>query len=328
MESRPDVLHHLSALADGTRARILFVLGDHELTVTELCAALRLPQSTVSRHLKVLADGGWIHSRPEGTRRLYSLVADDLGSTARGLWSLTRDQLGATLPVRDDLQRVRAVVARRRERSQEFFASSAARWDRLRDELFGSQVHLHGLAALLPAHWTVADLGCGTGPVAAALAPWVRRVIGVDGSTAMLDAARARLVDLPNVELRAGELEALPLEDGEVDAATLILVLHHVPEPQRVLAEAARIVRPGGQLLVIDMLPHEQHDYALASGHVWLGFSPAQLERLLAAAGLAARTVRRLPVDPQARGPALFAARIGTASAQYPNTSSEERSPE
>jgi ArsR family transcriptional regulator len=173
----------------------------------------------------------------------------------------------------------------------------------------------------------VADLGCGTGPVAAALAPWVRRVIGIDGSVPMLEAARARLGDCPNVELRAGELEALPLDDDEADAATLILVLHHVPEPQRVLAEAARIVKPGGQLLVIDMLPHEQHDYALASGHVWLGFSPAQFERLLDAAGLTASALRTLPVDPEARGPALFAARIDVASAQHPNTSNEDRSP-
>jgi ArsR family transcriptional regulator len=139
----------------------------------------------------------------------------------------------------------------------------------------------------------------------------------------MLQAEIQRLAGLANVELRTGDLESLPLDDAEVDAATLILVLHHATEPRRVLAEAARVVKPGGRLLVIDMLPHEAHEYPLDTGHVWLGFSPAQMERLTASAGLGGSSIRTLPVDPQAKGPVLFAARIDVPEENESAASSE-----
>ncbi len=152
------------------------------------------------------------------------------------------------------------------------------------------------------------DLGCGTGPVAEALAPFVRKVFAVDGSEAMLDAARARLEGFANVELCHGELESLPLEDRTLDAATLILVLHHLPDPAAVLAEVARVLKPGGKLLIVDMLPHDRHEYQQQMGHVWLGFSQEQIGRFLSAAGLLPGGYRRLSANPAARGPDLFAA--------------------
>jgi ArsR family transcriptional regulator len=178
----------------------------------------------------------------------------------------------------------------------------------LREELFGSRFHLEALAGLLDATWIVGDLGCGTGQLAAALAPFVVGVIGVDGSPAMLHAAQDRVQDFENVELRRGELEALPIDDGRLDAATMMLALHHVPEPARALAEAARALSGGGRLLLVDMLPHDREAYRQQMGHVWLGFSEEETRRMLSGAGFAQIRIVPLPPDPRAKGPGLFVA--------------------
>ena len=133
--SAPAILDHLSALADTTRSRILLLLDRHELTVSELCAIVQLPQSTVSRHLKALSDSGWATSRAEGTSNLYSITRDDLDPAARRLWSLVKEQVGATPAALQDQRRLQAALAERRTKSQEFFSSSAGQWDRLREEL-------------------------------------------------------------------------------------------------------------------------------------------------------------------------------------------------
>ncbi len=306
--ARPHILDHLSVLADATRCRILLAISRQELTVGELCSVVQLPQSTVSRHLKVMVDGGWSQSRREGTHRLYRLVVDDLDTPARSLWMLTREEMATTATAGQDARRLEEVLAQRRSRSQEFFASSAGQWDKMRDELFGSTFYLQSLLGLLDEDWAVADLGCGSGPVSEALAPFVGQVFGIDGSQAMLDAAAQRLRRFDNIELRRGELEDLPLGDGRLDAATLILVLHHLPEPDRALREVARVLRPGGKVLLVDMLPHDRQEYQQQMGHVWLGFSEEQLARMVGASGLRLRGVSPLPVDPSVRGPGLFAA--------------------
>jgi ArsR family transcriptional regulator len=124
----------------------------------------------------------------------------------------------------------------------------------------------------------------------------------------MLQAARRRLRDLPNVEIRRGDLEALPVDARTLDAATLMLVLHHVPDPAAVLADAARVLRPGGRLLIADMLPHDREEYRQQMGHVWLGFGDEQVRRLLGASGFVKVRVVPLPADPESKGPALFVA--------------------
>ena len=151
-----------------------------------------------------------------------------------------REQVGPSAAATQDQRRLQATLAERRTKSQEFFSSSAGQWDRVRDELFGDRFHLAALAAFADRAWVVGDLGCGTGTVSAALAPFVARVVAVDGSAPMLQAAKKRLQQFDNVDLRRGELESLPIDDGRLDAATLMLVLHHVPEPDRALAEAWR----------------------------------------------------------------------------------------
>jgi ArsR family transcriptional regulator len=304
----PAILDQLTSLADSTRSRILLLLDGQELSVSELCGILQLPQSTVSRHLKALADAGWVRVRAEGTSNVYTMSRDDLDPSSRRLWLLVREQVGQTSSAAQDQRRLQSALAARRSKSVEFFSSSAGQWDRVREELFGDRFHLAALAAFVGEAATVGDLGCGTGQLTAALAPFVARVIAVDSSAAMLQAARRRLHGYGNVELRRGDLEALPIDDSRLDAATVMMVLHHVPEPARALADVQRVLKPGGRLVVVDMLPHDREQYRQQMGHVWLGFSEEQSGRMLAEAGFAGPRVVPLPADPKAKGPALFVA--------------------
>ena len=303
---------HLSTLADSTRSRLLLVLEHHELTVSELIAILQLPQSTISRHLKVLGDDGWVSSRADGTSRYYK-KAESQGDWAARLWDVVRDDAERTPAAHQDRARQASIVADRSRRSREYFSSVAGRWDEVRVELFGSQVDLHLALALIDGGATVGDLGCGSGHLAQLLAPHVARVIAVDTSAEMLAAARERLALCGNVEVRMSDLERLPMETGTLDIAICSLVLHYIAEPPRVLAEAYRALKPGGHLIVIDMMPHDREELRHAMGHAWTGFSQQQIAAWLGGAGFSQVQVRSLKADPQARGPGLFLAR-GTRS--------------
>ena len=308
MKTATPIFDRLSALADATRSRLLLLLERHELTVGELCQVLQLPQSTVSRHLKLLGDEGWAAGRAEGTSRRYRMPVERMDPAQRQLWSMVRSEVAAMPHAAHDAERLRSVLAERTTRSREFFSAAAGEWDRMRAELFGRRADLHALLGLLDERWTVGDLGCGTGQLSESLAPFVGRVVAVDASPEMLDAARARLAECPNVETRAGTLEALPVEDGALDAAVVFLVLHYVAEPAAALAEAARALRPGGRLLVVDMAPHDREEYRHAMGHLWQGFDPEALRGWATDAGLTGFRYVPLPPDPSAKGPALFAA--------------------
>lgn len=329
MTTNPPMLAWMTSLADATRARALRLLERNELAVAELCSVLRLPQSTVSRHLKVLADEGWVAARSEGTSRLYRMAADRLDPAARRLWALLREQTGRMPGADQDDQRLGRVLADRKTQSQAFFSSAAGQWDRLRGEMFGRRFDLVALGGLMDDEWVAGDLGCGTGQIAETLASFVRRVVAVESSRQMMAAARRRLGGVANVEVRSGELEALPLEDRELDAAVISLVLHHVAEPLVVLREAARVLRPGGRLLVIDMFRHEHVDYQRQMGHVWLGFERDQITGWMSEAGFERVRVQPLPVDKEARGPALFAATgrrlVDTTATQVRKTNEPRR---
>src|SRR5215475_4239673 len=289
-----EILEHMSALSDPTRCRMLLLLEQHELTVSELCAVLQMPQSSVSRQLKTLADDNWITSRRDATSRYYTMPLDDLDSAASRLWPLIREQVSTTTAAAHDERR-------------------------LREDLFSDSFYLWAVLGLIDPTLTVGDLGCGTGQLTETVAPYVRRVIAVDGSAEMLDAARQRLADFRNVEIRSGELEALPIKDRQLDAALLSLVLHYSAEPVRTLTEVARVCRPGAKLLVVDMLPHHHEEYQQQMGHVWLGFSEKQIVKFLTAAGFDDARVRALPVDPDAKGPALFAAIATRTGSRIPD---------
>ena len=304
----PGILDDLSTLADAMRSRMLLLLDGNELTVSELCSVLQLPQSTVSRHLKTLVDAGWASPRRDGTSRYYTIALEGLDAGARRLWPLIREQVAATSGAEHDDRRLASVLARRRSKSEEFFSSASGQWDRLREELFGHTFHLHAVLGLLDPASIVGDLGCGTGQLSALVAPHVAQVIAVDSSPDMLQAARLRLAQLDNVDLRSGSVEALPIDDAQIDVAMMGLVLHHLPDPAKALSECARVLKPGGRALIIDMLPHDRAEYQQQMGHVWLGFTEQQMSKLLTTAGFHAIRLRPLPIAEEAKGPALFAA--------------------
>ena len=306
------ILDRISALADPTRSRILLLLDGRELMVGELCAVLQLPQSTVSRHLKILRDEGWVEARGEGTSRFYSMVQSRLDPAAKRLWHVVRDQVSAAPGAAQDTRRVESVleqrVSTRRSRSQDFFSTAHGSWDAMRADMIGKRTDLLALLDLLDERWVVGDLGCGTGHVSELLAPCVARVIAVDESGPMLSAARERLEKLHNVELRAGAVEDLPIENGELDVALLFLVTHFVAEPATLLRDVQRVLKPGGKLLLVDFMIHDRAEYAIQLGHVWQGFDEPQVTNWLEQSGFSSARYRVLPADPAAKGPSLFAA--------------------
>jgi SAM-dependent methyltransferase len=321
MSARALVHDRLNTLADPTRGRVLLMLEGHELTVSELCSILQLPQSTVSRHLRVLGDDEWIVSRNEGTSRYYGRNPR-LGNAAERLWTVVRDDLLQGDAAEHDRARLAGVLAQRQSKSREFFAASAVSWDAVRTELFGVASEF-GLFGLLDDAWVLGDLGAGTGRLSEQLAPYVAKVIAVDASPQMLAAARQRLDSVSNVEVRQGDLEALPIAAESLDAAMLSLVLHYTAEPARVFGETFRVLRAGGRAVVVDMLPHERVEYRQQMGHVWLGFSEQQMRDWLRESGFERIQFHRLPADPAAKGPTLFA-----VSARKPERSAPVVSPD
>lgn len=299
----------LAALGELIRLRIMRLLELEELAVGEVAKVIQLPQSTVSRHLKVLSENQLVEKRAEGTATLYRVSLDDMLPEARRLWLAVRDRIDAPGELAEDARRLTAVIAERRTDSQAFFGRVAGEWDSLRSELFGDRFTLQAMLSFLPSNWVVADLGCGTGNVAELLAPVVGKVIAIDRSDAMLAAARQRLAGIENVQFLSGDLERLSLASASVDAVIAALVVHHLEDPAAALREAARIVRPGGGgVLVIDMVAHDREQYRHTMGHKHLGFSRAAIESLFRACGLSLRSYRELPVAADGKGPGLFAA--------------------
>jgi ubiquinone/menaquinone biosynthesis C-methylase UbiE len=219
---------------------------------------------------------------------------------------LIREQIAGTNGAEQDERRLKNVLSKRRSKSEEFFASASGQWDHLRTELFGDRFHLHAMLALIDPSLTVGDLGCGTGQVSELIAPHVAKVVAVDGSTDMVQAARKRLKALHQVDVRRGDMEALPIDDAQLDVAIVALVLHHVPEPARALAEVHRVLKTGSRVLIVDMLPHDRVEYQQQMGHVWLGFSEKTIKKYLEGAGFEHALTTALPPDENAKGPALF----------------------
>ena len=300
-------LDWLQTLADPTRVRLLRLLGREELSVSELCTILQLPQSTVSRHLKLLGSEDWVASRRDGTNHLYRVDEVAWSESRHDLWNWVRTQSANAPTSQLDDRRLEQVLAER-ARSDDFFRSAAGQWDALRVELFGPRVDACALAAILSPSAVVGELGCGSAPLAQLVAPFVKQVIAVDNSPAMIATAERQLAGRDNVSLKLANLDALPLDDAHLDAAWLVLVLPYFPEPLHILREAARVLKADAPLVIVDMSPHDRDIYRQQMGHVRLGLTREQLELWCAQSGLRIERFWKLPPDSAARGPALFSA--------------------
>ena len=306
---QPDaLLGRMASLADSTRLRLLKLLDRHELGVVELCDILQLPQSTVSRHLKVLSDQGWLTSRRQATTHLYRMILDELSPESRKLWVLAREQSENWNTYHQDDLRLQRLLREKETNPDEFFAGASAEWDKLRAQLYGQSFLQTATCALIPSHYTIADLGCGTGHLLFTLAPHVHRLIGIDSSKAMLSAARKRTAHLDNVALHRSDLSSVPLKAGTCDAALLILVLTYLPDPAAVLREAARILKPQGKLIIVDLLPHDRDDFRRQLGQQHAGFNPESLRVSLTSSSFSETKVLALSPDTDTKGPALFLA--------------------
>jgi ubiquinone/menaquinone biosynthesis C-methylase UbiE len=289
------------------RVRLLALLEREELGVGELTRIVQVPQSTVSRHLKDLRVAGWLRRRSEGTNGLFR-IADDLAPDVSQLWALVRDDWAGSPTAEEDLTRLQAVLDARVPDGKSYFGRMRGQWEQVRRELFGDGFLLPTLLAALPDDQVVADLGCGTGELLTLLAPHVARVIGVDREPAMLDVAFDRTADQPNIDVRRGSLEDLPIDTRTIDIAFALLVLHHIETLDRVFTELRRIIQPTGKVILLDMLAHSREEYRHAMGHVHLGFSEATIRTLAEAAGLHLASWRTLTPAPDAQGPPLFVA--------------------
>jgi ArsR family transcriptional regulator len=274
-------------LGDPTRLRILALLEREELAVQELMEVLGMAQSRVSRHLGILREARLLRDRREGTFVLYRF-AEPADASWRDALALARRAVAADPAARRDQAALARVLEARSAKSRSFFERVGPEWDAIRKVWGDELLRARGLARLLPRGLRVLDLGTGTGALALELAAAGCRVIAVDHSPRMLEAAREKIAAAGalGIELRAGDATALPLADGEVDAAFAHMVLQYLPSAAEALAEMARVVRPGGSLVAIDFVRHEREWMRQELGVVWMGFAPDEVSRWLAAAGL------------------------------------------
>ena len=302
------LLSRLESLADPARLRLLALLEGEELGVGELAEIAQLPQSNVSRHLKALADTGWVAARGQGTANLYRMPHGELPENARALWELAKKEIAGWPALAQDRLRLERRLAEKKEDSGAFFAGVAEQWETLRAELYGRAFTETALTALLPRTLVVADLACGAGDVAVRLAPFVAKVVAVDRSPEMLAAAKKRTQAFRNVELHEADLASLPLASASCDAALLLLALTHLEDVPGSLSEMARVLVPGGRAVVVDLMRHGREDFRLRMNQRRDGFTPKELAKLLATAGLEDTTCAPLAPEAEAKGPALLLA--------------------
>lgn len=299
-------------LADPTRVRILRLLQAEELMVQELMEVLGMAQSRVSRHLAILREASLLLDRRDGTYVFYRFAPPPEGPW-RDAWALVQRNLAGDPTIQRDDAALLGVIDARAERSRSFFDAVGPEWDALRKVFDDDVVRARAISRLVDPDRTVADIGTGTGVLAIELARLGLRVIGIDGSRRMLAAARTKLeeANLSNVELRQGDANDLPLEDGEVDAALAHMVLQYLPTPADAVREMARIVRPGGQVVVVDFIRHNEAWMRHELGVQWQGFSPDEVESWLRDAAL--RDVRIDVTAARTRGSELPATFVASA---------------
>ena len=288
------LLTQLRAAAEPTRLRLLALCARGALCVTDLCDVLGQSQPRLSRHLKLLVEAGLLERVPEGANAYFQVPAEA---------TLVR-QLLARLPEDDaalgaDRRQAARIAAERARAASEAFRRDGADWDELRALGLPARDIERGIEAMLPERiGRLVDIGTGTGRLLELLADRTGHALGLDVSRDMLALARARLAErgiAGHCAVRQADMYRLPLADGSQDVATLQMVLHYAEEPAAAIAEAARVLRPDGTLLVIDLAPHDRAEVVARHAHRWPGFDDAVIDQWFGAADCAMRHTRQIP---------------------------------
>jgi ArsR family transcriptional regulator len=284
----------LRVLSDPTRLRLLALLSREELTVTELTRVLEMAQSRVSNHLRILREAHLLDERHVGRTthlQLTSLVSDDASPSSDPmvrLWHALRVEVPTLSEHAADVSRLERVIAERTGSSSEFFDRVAGEWDKIGVDFQTGQARQRAAAALLPYDLVIGDLGSGTGYMAHALAGLCSRLVCVDRSKGMLAQAKKKLGSPPKgcrVEFRRGELDALPIEDEELDGAVAAMVLHHLRSMHGALSEMHRVLKPLGRAVVLELAPHKEQWMHAALGDRHLGLESRDVVRAFEKAG-------------------------------------------
>lgn len=272
-------------LTDPTRMRLLLLLEREELAVQELMQVLDMAQSTVSRHLGILREGGLLEDRREGTWVYYRLKP--VNGEWREVWELTKRTLQSDPTRSRDLAALESILEARSLRTRRWFDAVGPEWDSLRTVFHDDVQRARAVNRLVPGGLRVADIGTGTGVLARELASLGIDVIAVDHSRRMIEAAEAKLGGGPgSVEFRFGEAGELPIDDSDVDAAFAHMVLHYLASPADAVREMARVVRPGGRVVVVDFVQHDREWMRDKLGVLWQGFPSETLQTWFEQAGL------------------------------------------
>lgn len=286
----------LRVLADPIRLRTLALLELEELSVGDLASCLGLAQSRVSNHLRVLREHDLLIERRQGTRTLLRSALSDgpsVGGTQAApswplqLWQSLRTGLEQVPEHETDRMRLGQLLAERRTNDPQFFDHLAGEWDKRGAAFETGQARQRAVCSLLGGGLVLADLGCGTGYMARAMTAFCSRLICVDASKGMLEEAKTRLapLGLAQIEFREGALDALPIEDDELDGAVAGLVMHHLPTLNGALREMRRVIRPGGTAVVLELAPHREDWMSAELGDRHLGLEPTEVAAALGRAG-------------------------------------------
>lgn len=325
-EALEHIVTALRAVGEPSRLRILALLAQGELTVSELVSVLGQSQPRVSRHIKLLASAGLVERLPEGTWVFYRLADHGLGQKlARGVVDLLdhNDQV-----LERDLERLQAVKHARIHAANRYFAQVAQDWEHIRSlHLSEGSVEQQLRAEIGDSHFrTMLDIGTGTGRMLEVFASMTGHAIGIDLNHEMLNLARLNLekAGLKHCSVRHSDLYTLPFAASKFDLVTIHQVLHYLDEPATALAEAARVLAPGGILAIVDFAPHQLEYLRDQHAHRRLGFTDHEVDRWMRAAGLGGMTRKALHPQTLEQGESHLTVKIWTGR-QARNTTREEQ---
>lgn len=291
------------ALGDESRLRIINALQHGVFNVQELTSILGLSQPTISHHLKVLHQSGFVDAEKTGTWAYYRMKHHSTlpgSSISRSLLEVLGGSESSEAQFPEDNRTIKKVLDSRRNEAKAFFDKAAPEWRSLRAEIQGDRSYFPEIAELIHPNDTLLELGCGAGAFLEAITPRAGNTIGVDYSEAMLESAKKHLGKRSaGVDLRLGYLEHLPLGDSSVDTAVSYMVLHHTPDPKKVLLDTFRVLKAEGKLVIVEIAKHGNEKMREKFSDLWLGFDHAEFSQWVHLAGFEEVQTRNL--DPQGK---------------------------